>query len=65
MADRKILNSLETANVFSVEQRTDRVVVFTEECDGYFQIALNKDGIGGLIKELTEIHSEMIGTGHG
>ena len=65
MADRKILNRLETANIFSVEQRTDRVVVFTEECDLYFQHGLNKDDLGMLIKELTEIHSEMIGPGHG
>lgn len=66
----KILKKLEEAQIFSITPHSqdklrilEKHVTFEELCDQYYNIELNKDQLGRLIEELSEIHRALLPDG--
>ena len=57
--ERKILEELSRARIFTLELFEDRVD-FEDGCDGCFGLILYKKDLSDLIKELQDIHDNLI-----
>ena len=56
-----VLNYLSSEKVVSFNLSDNNLeVIVKEECDGWFNVNLNKSQLLQLINELTDIHSQMI-----
>lgn len=55
-----ILEHLEEQGVFFTDFNHDKSTLsLTEACDGYNEVALNRDEVGQLIEELQALHADM------
>ena len=57
--ERKILEELSRARIFTLELFKDNVD-FIDGCDGAFGLILDKKDLSDLIKELQDIHDNLI-----
>jgi hypothetical protein len=55
------IENLNDQNVLSIELNEDKdVVLFLEECDSFFHVAMDKSELDQFIMELQEIQHQMI-----